>query len=419
MTKHFSSTEEINVPPSLSGQVLGQEHAVDVVRQAAGQKRFVLIVGEPGTGKSMLGRALAEFLPVGELEDVLVSPNAKDKTLPKIQVVKAGEGEAVVRESVQKKNAALSSMNFLFNFVMATVVLVSLYYSFWKNNSFYFLGGVVFLSALFYVKNQMLAKSPVAVPKLLVNNAGKNCAPFIDATGSHAGSLLGDVRHDPFQSGGSEAPVHELIEPGAIHRAHHGVLYIDEVSTLSMESQQELLTAIQEKKLPITGRSSGSFGAMVRTEPVPCDFVLVVAGNLQDVEKMHPALRSRIRGYGYEIYTKIMMNDTEENRFKIAQFVAQEVRRDGKIPHFAENAVDEIIEEARRKTKTHGKLSLRFRELGGLVRIAGDVAVKESSPMVKAEHVLKAKALAKTIEEQMLEERRDTGDNLEENTLNG
>ena len=27
---------------------------------------------------------------------------------------------------------------------------------------------------------------------------------FIDATGAHAGALLGDVRHDPFQSGGLE-----------------------------------------------------------------------------------------------------------------------------------------------------------------------------------------------------------------------
>src|SRR3990167_8755613 len=119
MTKHFSSTEEIDVPSSLAGQILGQEHAVDVVRQAARQKRFVLIVGEPGTGKSMLGRALAEFLPVGELEDILVSPNIKNRTLPIIQVVKAGEGMEIMRESMQRKNAALSSMNFLFNFIMA------------------------------------------------------------------------------------------------------------------------------------------------------------------------------------------------------------------------------------------------------------------------------------------------------------
>ena len=90
------------------------------------------------------------------------------------------------------------------------------------------------------------------VPKLLVNNARAleadraeaDRAPFVDATGFHAGALLGDVRHDPFQSRGYETPPHELVEPGAIHLAHRGVLFIDEVSTRSVESQLSLPTAV-------------------------------------------------------------------------------------------------------------------------------------------------------------------------------
>ena len=56
---------------------------------------------------------------------------------------------------------------------------------------------------------------------------------------------------------------------------------------------------MQEKKFPISGQSERSTGALVQTEPVPCDFVLVAAGNLDALQGMHPALRSRIRGYGY------------------------------------------------------------------------------------------------------------------------
>src|SRR3546814_1584434 len=78
--------------------------------------------------------------------------------------------------------------------------------------------------------------------------------------------------------------------------------------------------------LQITGQSERSSGAMVKTEAVPCDFILIAAGNLDAVGGMHPALRSRIRGYGYEIYMNNSMPDTEENR----TFTRSEESRVGK-----------------------------------------------------------------------------------------
>jgi Lon-like ATP-dependent protease len=168
-----------------------------------------------------------------------------------------------------------------------------------------------------------------------------------------------------------------------------------------MESQQQLLTAIQEKQLPITGRSPGSSGSMVRTAPVPCDFVLVVAGNMEDVQKMHPALRSRIRGYGYEIVTASSMPDTPQNRASLAQFVAQEIHKDGKIPPFSRAAVDSIIAQAVNRAGKTGHLSLRLRELGGLVRAAGDLAVVQGQSPVQPEHVTAALEITKSLEEQL------------------
>ncbi len=241
------------------------------------------------------------------------------------------------------------------------------------------------------------------VPKLLIDNSERRSAPFIDATGARAGAMLGDVRHDPFQSGGLGTPAHLRVEPGAIHRAHKGVLFIDEVGTLPYYVQQELLTAIQEKKYPIRGQSERSAGAMVKTEPVPCDFILIVAGNLEDVRKMHPALRSRIKGYGYEVYMDEFMDDTPENRMKIARFVAQEVKKDGKIPHFTREAVEVIIREARRMAGKKGKLTLRLRELGGIVRAAGDIAVERGHKYVLPEDVEEALKIAKPLEDQVAE----------------
>ncbi|EQD70066.1 ATP-dependent protease La, partial [mine drainage metagenome] len=103
-------------------------------------------------------------------------------------------------------------------------------------------------------------------------------------------------------------------------------------------------------KFPIVGQSERSAGAMVKTEPVPADFVLVAAGNIDSIQSMHPALRSRIRGYGYELYVQTTMPDTPENRMKLVRFVAQEVAKDKKIAHFDRDAIIEVIREAQRRS---------------------------------------------------------------------
>ncbi|HEY3421835.1 MAG TPA: ATP-dependent protease LonB, partial [Methanocellaceae archaeon] len=281
----------------------------------------------------------------------------------------------------------------------------------WVYMNAQFMWAIIAVLLLLLLLRYVTPKETVITPKLLVNNQGKTTAPFMDATGSHAGALLGDVRHDPFQSGGLETPAHDRVEAGAIHKAHRGVLFIDEINTLRMESQQALLTALQEGKFSITGQSERSSGAMVKTDPVPCDFIMVLAGNLDAKEGMHPALRSRIKGYGYELFMQDSMEDNPENRRKLIKFVAQEVIRDGKIPHFDRGAVEEIVREARRRAGRKGHLTLKLRDLGGLVRVSGDIARAEAAPVATAEHVLKAKHIARSVEQQLadsyLEQRQD------------
>jgi Lon-like ATP-dependent protease len=164
---------------------------------------------------------------------------------------------------------------------------------------------------------------------------------------------------------------------------------------------------MQEKKYSITGQSESSSGAMTRTEPVPCDFVLVAAGGYEDLQKVHPALRSRIRGYGYEVYMNIDMDDKPENREKIMQFVAQEVIKDGKIPHFDKEAVEEIIFEAKRRAGRKGRLTLKLRDLGGLVRAAGDIAREKGHKLATKQDVYEAKMSSKTLENQMVDKAID------------
>ncbi|MFW6311779.1 MAG: S16 family serine protease, partial [Nanoarchaeota archaeon] len=88
-------------------------------------------------------------------------------------------------------------------------------------------------------------------------------------------------------------------------------------------------------------------------------------------------------------------------RLRIAHFIAQEVTKDGKIPHFSREAVEEIILEARRMANRKNHLTLRLRELGGLVRAAGDIALSENAKKVTLDHVISAKGIARNLEQQI------------------
>jgi len=182
----FKTTKDIQISDRLVDQVLGQEDAVNVIKKASEQRRHVLLIGEPGTGKSMLGLALAELLPKEKLVDVLAYPNPNDEHAPLIKTLPAGKGREVVMQSRFQSASLFRNQNVLM-FIIAIFAMLVPWWVREKYNSdvmfaAFFLGGMIFLAAfVIFLNIGKKMNGKVLYPRLIVDNFNRKTAAFYDA----------------------------------------------------------------------------------------------------------------------------------------------------------------------------------------------------------------------------------------------
>jgi len=424
---------------------------------------YLLLLGDPGTGKSLIGRALAEKLTqiykeYGiKLFDVMCWKNNALPSQPKISIHKPSEGKKILQKEQLKElkrkfitKIGLKALQ-LFLILMG-LLLISLGFYFicqawqtWEanpmflgeplqeyyNHSFldYLIGKFVGLVPLTFIPGGSLiffgifiwwfsklgglgnmrgigGAQQTEVPKLVVDNSSEH-APFVDATGHRNAQLFGSIAWDPYQTGGLGTPEHQRVTAGDVHRASLGILYIDEIKNLDPDEAVTLLTVLEDGQLPITLRGrwqGGDTAAMaVSTEPVPTITFLVGAGNFDSISQIHPALMDRIYGYGKVVRMNNDMPNTIENRRKYVQFIAQEVKRFNLIP-FNREACEEIVEEGRRRSNKKDALATKFRPLISIIKTAATLAMNEECKVVEKRHVREAiEHHCKTIQRQILE----------------
>ena len=172
-----ATSSQVEVPAKLIDQVIGQEHAVEVIRKAAIQRRHVMMIGSPGTGKSMLAKAMAELLPKEDLLDILVYPNSDDPNNPVVRTVAAGRGKQIVtahKAEAKKKIQFRQTLLMLLLLGIAGYAIITMQ----------LLMGLIAGAFVFMALRYTTPREETMVPKLLVSNDTKSIAPFIDGTGS-------------------------------------------------------------------------------------------------------------------------------------------------------------------------------------------------------------------------------------------
>ncbi|HLE06258.1 MAG TPA: ATP-binding protein, partial [Candidatus Nanoarchaeia archaeon] len=120
----FKTTADLKVPDKLVDQVIGQDRAIDIIKKAAKQKRNVLLIGKPGTGKSLIGQAFAELMPKSELTDIVCFANIEDENTPVIKEVPAGKGDRIVKAYRTKSLTQTSGSNWTMLLVLFGVLAI-------------------------------------------------------------------------------------------------------------------------------------------------------------------------------------------------------------------------------------------------------------------------------------------------------
>lgn len=451
--EEFQTTKDVVIPKDPFERIIGQPEAVRIARMIPHQRRHLLLVGPPGTGKSMIAQAISSVLTKPKYEISVVD----NPEIPERPIVEIRDDTQLKKEKSNEKKFGVEVTPFdVPSFVaerlgfrcrrcaalspFTETVCPQCGASKAQQGTLFDRFGMPSQMAPLPESEKMriattrrmangkeeviiYERTPDGRITLLTQDEIKKMeehnkkskrkviiplkrSTFVQASGGTETELLGDIRHDPY--GGHNqlgTPPYMRVVPGAVHEAHEGVLFIDELSTLG-NIQRYILTAMQDKNFPIVGRNPMSSGAAVRVDAVPCEFIFVGASNINDIKHIIPALRSRIRGDGYEVLMNAYMEDTPENEQKLIQFMAQEIIKDGKIPHMERAAVSLVMDEARniaRKVDNAKGLTLRLRNLSSIIKMAGDMAVTDKRELIGKGDVALAIKESKSLEEKLRE----------------
>ena len=382
----FEDTAQISIPADPIDQVIFKDRAKKAIRKIAQNKGHNLMVGRPGTGKSMLANMFREVLEksFGEYikpKDAIVAYPGKDRNHVRIAyespnkidnfLTKINQAIEVARDSVdefsladQIQSARRVKIGLLLTAVASTVAGIFFPPAF-------IAAGLSGLGAIFmYIQeNNHKAQEKIQretavdrkntvkhiydmVPEILYDpRKDKDLMARVSEPDSR--NMKGVFRNDTYQSGNLETPAQKRAYLGAHAKAP--IIYIDEIKTLiKVGYMADLLEIMQNKRYYLEGGKNTGSGAADRSEDyLKAENIIVACCNHDTLHYLQDegegAFLSRIEDKGEIIQMDGAVPETAESIKQVAQYVKQEIVNLGK--EFDESWGDVIDHEGYESVK--------------------------------------------------------------------
>jgi Lon-like ATP-dependent protease len=360
---YLLDTSMVEVPDDAIEKVIFQDNAKKAIRKIAQNKGHMLMVGKPGTGKSMLSGMFKHVLDKS-LGDY-IRPKASIAAYPGkdnnhvrfayADPVKLDNYINQVREQIETAKNSVDEFSLADQITPLSRVKKMLLLA----AGLSIIGGVFFPPAfvltgltgigaifMFIQENNNRVQEKIQresqggksasvkhivdmIPDVL-HDPRKETDLMVNVSEPNSKNMKGGFRHDPYQSGNMHTPIHKRTYLGAHAKAP--IIYIDELKTLvKTRYMSSLLEIMQNKKYILEGGKNTGSGAADRSENhLKADNIIIACCNHDTLKHLQEdgdgAFLSRIEDKGEIIQMESAVPETAEHIKQVAQYIKQEIR---------------------------------------------------------------------------------------------